>query len=93
MNPELDLLRLLEDTTRRLRRDLQQEQDDRRALEVRVARAEARLTQVESDVKDAHDRLDGVSADAGSLKDGPEPFGLDESLDEIDERELGESGA
>ncbi len=91
---DLDRIYALEDETRQLRRDLEGEQEERRALARRLLRAEERLGQVESDVKDAHDRAQNAEDRIAIVEDVIENLDLDSQDEEpIDERELGESGA
>jgi hypothetical protein len=79
---ELDRFYALEDETRQLRRDLDGERRERRALEARVQLVAERLAQAEEDVKDAHDRVQNTEDRLEVLEREP-----------LEEREHGESGA
>lgn len=96
MSADFDRVLALEDEARILRRDLEEEQNERRVLAERVQLAEERLAQAESDVKDAHDRLevleDWLERFEPEKHEEPEADEEHEG-DEVDERELGEAGA
>jgi len=93
MSRDFDRILALEDETRALRRDLEEEQNERRGLAGRLKLVEERLLQAESDVKDAHDRAQNVEDRIELVEDGLERLELVDEEDEIDEREFGEAGA
>jgi hypothetical protein len=96
MSRDFDRILALEDEARLLRRDLEDEHNERTALEGRLKVVEERLLQAESDVKDAHDRVQNVEDRVALVEDQVESrefVGEQDELVEIDEGELGEAGA
>ena len=95
MSKEFDRILAMEDEARLLRRDLEEEQSERRALAERLKLAEERLHQAEEDVKDAHDRAKNAEDRIAVLEDWLERFEPEkhDEVDDVDERELGEAGA
>jgi chromosome segregation ATPase len=91
VNKEFNRILALEDEARSLRRDLEREQADRRAIEKRLRLVEERLVQAESDVKDAHDRAENVEDRVERLEERVEELERAEELP--DEDEFGEAGA